>query len=140
MPAGQEERSAALESAGGGVRGVRSGVDDESAESAAEAVAAGAAAAGVGAVLRVVRVVVKGRVAADARASGWAVICRVVNPAARRRHVRQIMVVWVWCLLRVLHVCWRCVAGWNWSELKISMEIGMGQVRSFDIEHPAHDS
>lgn len=76
-----------MASAGGGVRGVSSGV------ASAEAVA-GAAAAGDGAALRALRVVVKDRAATAAvvRASGWAVICRAVSPEARRRQVRQIMV------------------------------------------------
>jgi hypothetical protein len=133
VPSAQEDRDPAAGSlpAAGGVRGVRSGVDS------AAAVVAGAAAAGVGAALRVRRVVVKLRAAVD-RANGWGVIWRVVNPAARRRHVRQIMVVWVWCctgLLRVAGVGWmRDGIG---AKLKISMESGMGHARSFDIKRRA---
>jgi hypothetical protein len=89
VPGGQEERGAAAASPAPGVRGVRSGVDDDSVE-----VVAGAAAAGDGAALRVLKVVAKLRVAAAAavRASGWAVTCRLVSLAACRKHVRQIMV------------------------------------------------
>ena len=104
MPSAQEDRDpvAASPPAAGGVRGVKSGVD-----SAVEAAAAaGAAAAGVGAALRVRRVVVKLR-AAVVRANGWGVIWPVVSPAARRRHVRQIMVVWAWCCTGLLRG-----AGW----------------------------
>lgn len=78
---------ASLSAADGGVRGVRSGVDGSA------AVVAGAAAGAVGVALRVRRVVVKERAAAGARVKGCGVIWRVVKPAARRRQVRQIMVV-----------------------------------------------
>lgn len=100
MPSGHEERGAGFASAEEEVRGVRSGVvddeeedDDDSAD--ADAVA-GAAGADVGALRAVGVVLKKTRVAAAAggavRVRGWAVSCRTVAPAARRRHVRQIMV------------------------------------------------
>jgi hypothetical protein len=79
---------------GEGVRGVRSGADSSEAEAVA-----GAAGAGDGAALRAEMVVLKDRAATAVvvRASGWPVNCRVLSPAACRRHVRQIMVgVWMW--------------------------------------------
>ena len=116
MPSGHDEMGAALESAGGGVRGVSSGV------ASAEAVA-GAATAGDGEALRALRVVVKGRVAAAdvVRASGWAVICRVASPEAFRRQVRQIMVGvcgGVWCVGLV-------VPGWG------ALRVGIGGAKNF---------